>query len=49
MEEIWRDYKVLIIAFFIFNLANWYLLICILARGLNRISNEIEELKEKIK
>lgn len=48
-NEFFNDYRLLLIIMFIFTLANWYLLIVIIARGLKRISNEIEELKENKK
>ena len=44
-EEVFKDYRLLLIIMFIFTLANWYLLIYIIARGFNRVSNSIEQLK----
>ena len=44
-DEVLRDYRLLIIIMFIFTLANWYLLVFIIARGFNRITKSIEQLK----
>lgn len=49
MEQMMNDSKLLIIVMFIFILANWYLLVFIIARGFKRVANEIEDLKEKMK
>lgn len=40
-----NDLKILYIVLFIFILANWYLLIYIIARGFNRVAKSIEQLK----
>lgn len=45
LNEVANDIKLLYIVMFIFILANWYLLIYIIARGFKKISNSIEQLK----